>query len=113
MTAFGVRAIDFGKSDEFYMGEDEVLWDWLLADNYETYSGNLFLVAAPAGYAFHQGYLFPVEDYNGGKRVEVIHLSSLPSAKVQMLLVSLRSVSPDDFHALKIDADRLITYFVH
>lgn len=37
----------------YYVGEDDVLWDWLLTDNVEGGSGSRAVVTAPDGYVFN------------------------------------------------------------
>lgn len=114
MTLFGIRVTDFGESDEFYVGEDDVLFDWLVADNFEIVSGGKwFFLEAPDGYAFHSGNVFPVQGYDGGRKGEFLSLDSLRVAKAQMLLVALRNVTPEEFDALNIGSDRIVNYLVH
>lgn len=53
MTAFGIKEVDFSGNVRFFVGEDEVLWDWLHADNIERAGRYQALaVAAPEGYVF-------------------------------------------------------------
>lgn len=111
MTTFGIRAVKSGKLDEFYVGEEDVLFDWLVADNFEILSGDKwFFLEAPDGYEFHEGNLFPVQGYDGGRKGEFVSVSFAEGSKAQMLLVALRSVSSEEFEALNIDPDRIIDF---
>lgn len=109
MTQFCIITTDSEGNVEHYVGEDVVLWDWLVADNYETAAdGNLFRLTSPVGYEFHAGNLCPVEGYDGGRNSELIGLGSTKDDKALMLLISLRFVSPEEFSELDIDEERVL-----
>lgn len=107
---FGIittEAVD--NTVEHYVGEDDVLWDWLVADNYEPSVAGLYIVKAPTGYTFHQTLLFPTEDYGQGRdRENVSLIGSSKVNKALLLLVSLRFVSSKEFAESNIDPDRII-----
>lgn len=108
MTTFGIIRTDLDGITEHFVGEDEVLWDWLHESQYEpAASVNLCRVKAPAGYTFHQGNLFE-EGYDGGRTSECFPMGSIEDKKALTLLVSLRFVSSEEFAELEIDEGRIV-----
>lgn len=110
---FAIVTSEPAGSTEHYIGEDDVLWEWLQADNLEPVSGvSLYRLQAPAGHVFYHGNLFPVEDskgYDGGGRdTDFVSLGTGKEAKAVMLLLSMRSVSPEVFTALNVGSERII-----
>lgn len=98
---------------EHYVGEDDALWDWLQADNYELVAGvSLYRLQAPTGYIFYHEYLVPVEDYTGydggGRDFEFVSMGFGKEAKALMLLLTMRSVSSEVFAALAVDEERIL-----
>jgi hypothetical protein len=107
MTAFGIITTE-DDNTEHYVGEDDVLWDWVHADNYEPAPAGRHRVKAPEGYTFHQGNLFP-KGYDGDRDYESVTLIGSPEKnKATMLLVALRFVSPEEFSALNIEKSRIM-----
>lgn len=110
---FAIITSELDGPTEHYVGEDDALWDWLQADNLETVSGvNLYRLQAPAGYVFYHGNLLLVEDSNGydggGKDTDFVSLGTGKEAKALMLILSLRSVSPEVFPELGVDEKRIL-----
>lgn len=53
MTAFAIRNLEMIGEPSYCVGEDDVLWEWLLADNVEANSNGPSFVTAPEGYVFN------------------------------------------------------------
>jgi hypothetical protein len=137
MTSFGIKEIDFSGNIRFFVGEDDVLWDWLHADNIELagrYKARA--VEAPEGYAFNYKRAM-VAHFVGGRGdvlAELPHAGgmndtskqylpatrSLVLSKALMLMNRsadvfgedtsvLSVVSAEDFAALDIDESRVLS----
>lgn len=113
MTAFGIEVMTQDAPTRFYVGESDVLWDWLVATNAEPYarSEDWLNVRAPQGYAFHYGNAFPVEElteaYEVGRDI-LVWAKSPVADKANMLLETMKQVSRDEFRAEKISDHRIM-----
>lgn len=113
MSAFGIKVITQNAPDRYYVGEDDVLWDWLLADNTDLYVSrpNWLMVPAPEGYAFHYGNMFPVEELKDvdefGRNI-LVWAKSAVADKADLMLETLKQVSRDEFFAEKIPQSRIM-----
>jgi hypothetical protein len=112
LSAFGIRVAGNGEPDEFYVGNDDVLMEWLLAEDYEadiTNPSNL-IVTAPAGYLFHDGFLTPehalAKNAETGKTTFIYKDFAL-LAKTYALGAVLRRVEPVQFYSLGFDKSRI------
>lgn len=110
---FAIITSELDGPTEHYLGEDDALWDWLHADNLEPVSGgSLYRLQAPAGYVFYHGNLISTEDsagYDGGGRdYDFVSLGSGKEAKALMLLLSLRSVSPEVLTEMGLGENRTL-----
>lgn len=113
MNAFGIEVMTYDAPTRFYVGESDVLWEWLMSDNTETYGRNphWLVVPAPEGYAFHYGNAFPVGELTEADEVgrDILVWAKSPVAdKANMLLETLKQVSRDEFRAEKISDHRII-----
>lgn len=122
MSVFGIRTSEFGSSDEHYIGEDNVLFDWLLANNYlPSERDSHYLVPVPVGYKFYQGSLVPEDspeadegDEGTASDVAYVSFGSPENDKALMLLEGLmKHVEPDEFYALNIDDERILDYMIY
>lgn len=122
METFGIRASELGDSDEHYVGEDEVLFDWLLADNYEPSDRDtLYLVKAPEGYVFYKDSLYPVghaelEGKDGKSMSDSAYVTSGSSQNDKALMLmegALKFMEPEEFDALNINEDRILDFLMY
>jgi hypothetical protein len=122
METFGIRASELGDSDEHYVGEDAVLFDWLLADNYEPSDrDSLYLVKAPEGYVFYKGSLYPkdapeIEGADGKNLSDSSYVASGSSQNDKALMLTegaLKFMEPEEFYALGIDEERILDFLIY
>lgn len=122
MDTFGIRASELGDSDEHYVGEDGVLFDWLLADNYEASDrDSLYIVKAPEGYVFYKDSLYskdsPELEAEDGKNLSdsaYVTSGSSENDKALMLLEgALKFMEPAEFYSLGIDEDRILDFLIY
>lgn len=109
---------------DYYVGDDERLWDWLHADNVRSDS-SLLMVAAPEGYVFNAArglvkYLpsygevaeMPTE-YPAFTQNQYLRPGPVEAGKTMMLMNEysncLTYFSENDFSALGIDESRVRT----
>lgn len=117
MTLFGIRAHG-GDDDEHYVSEDNILWDWLVAKNYEPSGHDSFYrVSAPAGYIFDCDNLYPMDDEELANRTSSaahVTVESSENDKAHMLMLcAMRYVQPAEFYALGIDEARIRDYLIY
>jgi hypothetical protein len=125
MAMFGVRDSKLSDNARFFVGEDDVLWDWLHADNVEPADNHGDrAVAAPVGYVFNSAralvkHLPSYGDvrelpsaYPAFTRRHYLRTGTPVPAKSFMLLSEfanvLTEVSAEDFEALQIDESRIL-----
>jgi hypothetical protein len=126
MTAFGIRNLEMVGEPSYYVGEDNVLWDWLLADNVETggYS-SLAVVTAPEGYVFNSARAMvkyrpeygEVKEFPNAfpafTRKQVLRTGPVEAGKALMLMSEYANVltyfEEKDFNVLGIDESRVRT----
>lgn len=113
MSAFGIEVMTHDAPTRFYVGESDVLWDWLMSDNTDPYASSLdwLIIPAPEGYAFHYGNAFPVDELKEADEVghNILVWAKSPVAdKADMLLETLKQVSRDEFRAEKIPNHRIL-----
>lgn len=122
MDTFGIRASELGDSDEHYIGEDPVLFEWLLSDNYEPSDiDSRHLVKAPEGYIFYKDSLYPVtssevKEDDGTNLSESAHVASGSSENDKALMLlegAMKFVEAEEFNALNIDEDRILDYLIY
>lgn len=122
MTMFGIRAAEFGDSTEHFVGQDDVLFDWLVADNYgPSEQESLFTVQAPAGYVFWKGHLIAVNspklenvDASELNESSTVACGSPENDKALMLIEeALSYMKSKAFYALGIDEDRILDYQIY
>lgn len=117
MTAFGILTSEFGEGDEHYVGTDEVLLEWLLANNYEPSDRDSnYLVKAPIGYKFYEGSLRAVDSPDGGDSSDsaYVSFSSPENDKALMLLEgAMTHLEPAEFYSLGIDEERILDYLIY
>lgn len=122
MDTFGIRASELGDSDEHYIGEDPVLFEWLLSDNYEPSDiDSRYLVKAPEGYIFYKDSLFPitaseVTEDDGTNLSESAHVTSGSSQNDKALMLlegAMQFMEPKEFYALGIDEDRILDFLIY
>lgn len=111
MTAFAIRVVKSGKPDSFYVGEDAVLWDWFVADNFRrSLRPSRLTVEAPPGYVFRQDALYsllPEEKSKRSLRTYRIKASSPQNDKALLLIEALVYVTSAKFSSLGIDPARV------
>lgn len=113
MSAFGIEVMTHDAPTRFYVGESDVLWDWLMSDKADPYASSLdwLIIPAPEGYAFRYGNAFPVEELTEADEVgrNILVWAKSPVAdKANMLLETLKQVSQDEFRAEKIPDHRIL-----
>lgn len=122
MTAFGIITSEFRESDQYYVSEDNVLFDWLLANNYlPSDRDSQYFVQAPVGYKFYQGSLVfedspETDEGNEGTARDVAYVSfgSPENDKAIMLLEGIMEyVERDEFYSLDIDTERILEYMIY
>lgn len=122
MDTFGIRASELGDSDEHYVGEDAVLFDWLVQDNYEPADrDSLYLVKAPEGYVFYKDSLHSKEspELEGADAKSlsdsayVTHGSPQNDKALMLLEGALKFMEPEEFYALGIDEDRILDFLIY
>lgn len=122
MDTFGIRASELGDSDEHYVGEDAVLFDWLLEDNYEPSDRDeLYTVKAPEGYVFYKDSLYPVghpelEGDDGRNMSDSAYVTSGSSQNDKALMLlegALKFMEPAEFYALGIDEERILDFLIY
>lgn len=70
MGMFAIKLYEFGGEDDYFVCEDERLWEWLTVSNYiardipEHLPGHL-RVPAPEGYVFYDDMLVPLDSAIG------------------------------------------------
>lgn len=123
MSTFSVGNLDiFGGCDR-YVGEDDVLFDWLVADNAEASFQREVLVTAPEGYVFLNNALVRLLPSHEGKVRELpgewptlsqtayVRSGPLLAGKAHMMMHELSDiltyVSERDFVALNLDESRV------
>lgn len=109
---FGIRVAGNGEPDEFYVGKNEVLWDWLVAEDYEPDPVNPseVLLTAPAGHLFHYGCLiaeYALNIFDDTSRTQAVDANSVGISKFYFLLANLRQVEPVQFYSLGIAPNRI------
>ena len=109
MSTFGIRTSEFGSGDEHYIGEDDILFNWLIASNYQpSEHDSYYLVPVPSGYKFYQGSLVSVEALESDEGDEAaasdsayVSFGSPENDKALMLLEgTMNHVEPAEFYAL-------------
>jgi hypothetical protein len=108
MTTFGIKAYICSATPSYYVGEDDSLWDWLLADNGVPVGlPDMQLVPAPPGYKF----LRNSESEADKSEAEglLVFTKSPRVEKASQLLEVLRFVELEEFESLNIDESRIIT----
>jgi hypothetical protein len=108
LSTFGIKAFMRSDTPSFYVGEDERLWDWLVADNGVPVGQTGLLVVPPPGSEFQTN---PLDDEYKLK-VEGLHINvnSVSRDKVVQVLDALNFVEDiAEFEALNIDESRLVT----
>lgn len=122
MDTFGIRASELGDSDEHYVGEDTVLFDWLLADNYEPSDRDeLYTVKAPEGYVFYKDNLYSkaapelegTDSKNLSDSAYVTSGSSQNDKALMLMEGALKFMEPDEFDALGIDEERILDFLMY
>lgn len=123
MSTFSVGNIDILGGCDRYVGEDEALFDWLMADNAEASFQREVLVTAPEGYVFLNNALVRLLPSHEGQVLELpgewptlskrAYVRSGPflAGKAHMMLHELSDiltyVSEGDFAALGLDESRV------
>lgn len=121
MAIFGVRLSAFGDSDEHYASNDDVLFEWLLANNYSTSKlENHYLVPIPEGYKLFQGNIVPDTWLTPEQRNDAVSdfvnvtVGSPENDKALLLLnVAMVPMESDAFEALNIDEERILDYMIY
>lgn len=122
MSTFGIRTEEFGDGDEHYIGEDEVLLEWLLANNYEPCEHeSRYLVKAPVGYEFYKGALLPKSspELEGVSEKDIrdsayVSFGSPENDKALMLLEgAMTHLEAAEFDALGLDEERILDYHIY
>jgi hypothetical protein len=122
MSTFSVGVIDVFGGVQQHISDDEVLWNWLVADNAEASFQREVLVTAPEGYVFLNNALVKllpshkdVQELPGewptlSRRAYVRYGPFLPG-KAHMMLHELSDiltyVDEEDFAALNLDESRV------
>lgn len=109
---FGIRVAGNGEPDEFYVGKNEVLWDWLVAEDNEPdlVNASEVLLTAPTGYLFHYGCLiaeYALNIFDDTSRTHSVDKDSVDIAKFYFLLANLNQVEPVQFYSLGLDRSRI------
>jgi hypothetical protein len=127
MSTFVIKVYEFGVGDYYYKGEDERLWEWLLAEDIylslrpgedENVLGGARRVLTPEGYVFCDDLLVPNNADVAMPPTELelrdwgyVSVSQPEVDKVQMLILSpydyVTPIDADEFKALGIDSDRV------
>jgi hypothetical protein len=122
MSTFGIRISEFGDSDKHFVCEDDVLFDWLLANNYgPSDEDSMFIVPAPAGYVFWKGKVIADNSPKLENRDEselsksaTVTSGSAENDKALMLLEEAMSfMKRASFYALGLDEDRVLEYMIY
>lgn len=111
MSSFGIKAYICSSIPSYYVGEDDVLWDWLMADNAAP-SGlsSMLQVPAPAGYEFRQA----TSDVDIIDTPEGLYVGANSSRKDKAcaLILMLPHVEEADFESLGVNESRIVTISV-
>lgn len=122
MSTWGITMAEFGDGTEHYVNEDDVLFDWVLADNYgPSDEDSMFSVPAPAGYVFWNGNVIA----DNSPKLENVDKSELSDSalvtsgssendKAIMLLEEAMSyMKPKAFYSVGINEDRILDYVIY
>ena len=121
MAIFGIRTSEFGDSDEHYACIDDVLFEWLLANNYSASEREgHYLVPIPHGYKLYKGNLVPKAWLSQEQSAEAesdfvnVTVGSPENDKSLLLLeVAMRHMDPEEFETLDIDEERILDYMIY
>jgi hypothetical protein len=111
LSSFGIKAFICSSAPSYYVGDDNALWDWLLADNGVPVGlPDMQLVPAPPGYKFLQTGAIEADKTEAEG---LLVFTKWPrDEKACKLLEVLRFVEPEVFAALSIDKSRIMTISV-
>jgi hypothetical protein len=122
MSTFGIRMSEFAGSDEHFVNEDDVLFDWLLANNYgPSDEDSMFIVPAPAGYVFWKGKVIAdnspklenVDASEISKSATVTSGSSENDKAIMLLEEAMSYVKRKAFYEIGISEDRILDYVIY
>lgn len=109
--AFGIKAYICSFTPSYYVGDDDVLWDWLMADNaVPSDSSTMLQVPVPAGYEFRPAN--PELDETDTPEVLSVGVNFTRRDKACALALMLPYVEEADFVALGLDESRIVTISV-
>lgn len=116
-STYGVEVCD-GARSEWYLGDDETLWDWANAPVKETFREGVAEVPLPEGYAFHEdetGEVTLVEDDSSrAETTPITTITAVVSEKstlddmAYILIHSMRQVSYEEFETAKLPSERIM-----
>lgn len=122
MSTFGIRFSEFADSDEHFVGHDDVLFDWVLANNYElSDKDSLYTVPAPVGYVFWKGSVISenspklenVDESKLSKYANVTSGSSENDKAIMLMGEALSYMKASAFYSLGISEDRILDYVIY
>lgn len=115
-STYGVEVCD-GARSEWYLGDDEKLWDWANAPVKETFREGVAEVPLPEGYAFHEdeaGEVKLVEDHSPAETTPITTITAVVSEQstrddmAYILIHSMRQVTYEEFKAAKLPNERVM-----
>lgn len=132
MKTFGIRISEPNYPYNHYIAEntisdDSVLYEWLVADNYEEIDDypSSFSVTAPEGYLFRDELLLPLSEFTEEEIQSVEDEDSdvwkechvrVPYREADKALTLLdgvmKMVTPEEFYSLGISEDRVPTFTI-
>ena len=122
MSTFGIRLSEFASSDAHYVCEDDVIFEWLAANNYgPSDQDSLYTVPAPAGYVFWNGNVIAdnspklenVDESELSKSSTVTYGSPENDKALMLLEEAMSYMKASSFYALGIDEDRILDYTIY
>lgn len=112
LSTFGVMAYIYSSTLSYFVGEEDALWDWLLADNGVPIGlPDMQLVPSPPGYKFLRNGGVNGEDQSEPEGL-MVYSKSPRDEKAWKLLPVLTSVEETEFEALNIDESRIMQFLV-
>lgn len=119
---FGMIAKEFAGSPEHYVSDEDVLFDWLIADNYTPSEQNSrLMVPAPEGYVFWNDNLILKTspklvhvDNSELSESATVTIGSPENDKALMLIEEAVSyVKRATFYGIGIADDRIREFFIY
>lgn len=119
MSSFGIRASEFRGEVEYYVSEDEVLYQWLIADNFEpSIRDGQYIVRAPEGYVFGENGLVSEQseefkDLVDSSLTEYVTVGSPANDKGLLAMPAMEALDSADFYMLRTPEARIFEFVIY